>query len=392
MDFKIPFSGRAHRFLETEISAVADLMRSDINLTQGIHLKKFESDFTKYFSAKNSFAVNNATSALEIVAELCAFEKGDEVIIPSHTFTSTAYPFIKRQAKPVWCDIDKDTRVVNAETISKSITNKTKAIIVVHLYGYVADMDEIRELASSNNIILIEDAAQSIGAKYKGEYSGVMGDFGVFSFHSAKNITTLGEGGMLTVKSDSLSKLLPMIRHNGGCMYDRGPDEEYWIPAMSNVVLPQDSDHTYWPGNYCIGEAESLLGSLLLERLDEMNREKRTRALLFIDEMNEFEQLRFHRVDSDRHNYHQLSGMFINEKRDDFIRTISGRFGIQCIVQYQPLNRYDFYKKLGYGDADCPNADFFYDNMVSFPFHSWMTEDEFGYIIESTKKTLNLIS
>lgn len=391
MNFKIPFSGRSHKFLESEISAVADLMRSDLNLTQGDHLKEFESDFRKYFSANNVFAVNNATSALEIIAEICNLNKHDEIIIPAHTFTSTAYPFLKRKAKPVWCDIDLETRVITAETISHCITPRTKAIIVVHLYGYVADMSEIKQIAEENNIIVIEDAAQSIGAKYKSQNSGVIGDFGVFSFHSAKNITTLGEGGMLAVKDDQLAELIPMIRHNGGCLYDRQPNEDYWIPAMSNVDLPQNSESTFWPGNYCIGEAESLLGSLLLKRLAQLNNDKRDRALQFIDELKYCEQIKFHRVEGERHNYHQLSAMFLNNKRDEFIRIISRDYGIQCIVQYQPLNRYPFYEKLGFGEANCPNSDRFFDNMVSFPFHSWMTENDFQYMIDSTKKVLGSI-
>jgi len=388
MNYKIPFSGRSHKFLESEISAVTELMRSDLNLTQGAHLNQFEANFRKYFSANNAFAVNNATSALEIIAEIFNLNEDDEIIIPAHTFTSTAYPFLKRKAKPVWCDIDLQTRVITAETISNCISPRTKAIIVVHLYGYVAEMDEIQKIAEENNIILIEDAAQSIGAKYKDQYSGAIGDFGVFSFHSAKNITTLGEGGMLTVKDNKLAELIPMIRHNGGCLYERQPNEDYWIPAMSNVDLPGNLESNFWPGNYCIGEAESLLGSLLLKRLSQINNHKRNRALQFIDELASFEQIRFHRVADERHNYHQLSAMLLDNQRDKFIRTISRDYGIQCIVQYQPLNRYPFYEKLGFGEANCPNSDKFFDNMVSFPFHSWMTNNDFEYMIEATKKVL----
>lgn len=387
MQFKIKFSGKSHNYTEEEIETVVQAMKDAEPYTQGRYQKEFEEKFCEYIDAPHALAVNNATAALEIAAQICQFEPGDEVIIPSHTFTSSAYPFAKKGAKIVWADVDLQTRVVTAETIEKKITPDTKAVVVVHLYGYMADMPAIMELAKKHNIFVIEDAAQSMGTEIDGKKSGTFGDFGIFSLHSHKNITTLGEGGMMVVKEKKYADIIPMLRHNGHCnfSFDR---EDYWIPAMGNVDFPVLNDKILWPNNYCLGEIECALGAKLLDRLDELNSQKRKRAIYFIDVLKDYSELEFHRVDTTRHNYHLLAARMTNGKRDMFIRKMAQEKGIQCVVQYYPLNRYPLYQKIGFGNADCPNTDNFFDNMISFPFHHWMSDDEFEYMLDGTKDVL----
>ncbi len=387
MRFKIKFSGKSHNYTEEEIKIVVQTMKDAEPYTQGKYQKVFEKKFCEYIGAPHAFAVNNATSALEMTAQLCQFEPRDEVIIPSHTFTSSAYPFTKKGARIVWADIDLQTRVVTAETIEKKITPSTKAVVVVHLYGYAADMPAIMSLAKKHNVIVIEDAAQSMGTDIDGNKSGTFGEFGVFSLHSHKNITTLGEGGMIAVREKKYADVIPMLRHNGHCdfPFDR---ENYWLPAMGNVDFPVLNDEKLWPNNYCIGEVECALGSKLIDRLDEINNQKRKRAIYFIDTLQDYTELEFHRVDTPRHNYHLLVARLANGKRDEFIRRMAYEKGIQCVVQYYPLNRYPLYQKLGFGDAECPNTDNFFDNMVSFPFHHWMSDSDCEYMLQSTKDIL----
>tara|TARA_B100000686_G_C16757700_1_gene956608 strand:- start:454 stop:1632 length:1179 start_codon:yes stop_codon:yes gene_type:complete len=387
MEFKIPFSGRAHAYTEEEVNAVVKVMSDANPLTQGQYLNAFEEKFCHYIGANQSFAVSNATAALEISAQLCQFQPGDEVIIPSHTFTSTAYPFAKKGGRIVWADIDLKTRVVTAETLAERITPETKAMVVPHLYGYGTDMPGIMALAKRHGLLVIEDAAQVLGVEVEGKKVGSFGDFGVFSFHSHKNMTTLGEGGMLVVKDKELSSIVPQVRHNGHCAFPF-KRKDYWVPAMSNVEFPEISGKTLWPNNYCLGEVECALGSKLLDRIDLINEEKRKRALKFIDSLFNFPELEFHRVDSTRHNYHLLVARLTNGKRDYFIRKMAQEKGVQCVVQYYPLNRYPLYQKAGFGEADCPQADEFFDNMVSFPFHHWMSDENFNYLLTSTHEVL----
>ena len=391
MEFKIPFSGRAHRYTEEETAVVLDAMQNANPLTQGRFLREFEEKFKEYISSPYAFAVNNATCALEIAVALCQFNPGDEVIIPSHTFTSSAYPFIKKGAKVVWADIDLKSRVITAETVKKCLSSRTKAIVVVHLYGYVVDMEEITALARDYGIIVIEDAAQSMGARLQGRHSGTFGDIGVYSMHSHKNITTLGEGGVIVVRDERFAEIIPLLRHNGHCPFPF-EREHYWSPAMGNVDLPELNGRFIYPSNYCIGEVECALGAKLLERLDDINAQKRKRALYFIDELSKFQFLEFHRVESERHNYHLLVARVTNGRRDDMMAYLAYEKGIQCVVQYYPLNRYPFYQKLGFGKADCPNADLFFDNMISFPFHHWMSEMDFEYMLEATKEVAEKIA
>ena len=157
---------------------------------------------------------------------------------------------------------------------------------------------------------------------------------------------------------------------------------------MGNVDLPELNEKPLWPNNYCLGEVECALGSKLLDRVDQMNTEKRQRALSFIDSLTDYSELKFHREDSKRHNYHLLVAQMNNRKRDKFIKIMAEEAKIQCVVQYYPLYRYDLYQKAGLGNSNCPNTDYFYDNMISFPFHHMMTDDDFQYLLKSTKITL----
>lgn len=391
MDLRVDFSGRGILYTEEEIAVVAEVMRHGKTLTQGEYMRAFEQGFADYLGAGQCFTTMNGVSALELSAQLCGFRPGDEVVVPSHTFTASAYPYLKKGARLVWADIDPVTRVVSAETLEKVLTPRTRAIVVVHLYGYVADMPAIMELARSRGILVIEDAAQSIGADVAGVKSGAWGDMAIFSFHSHKNMSTLGEGGMLVVRNPELAALVPMLRHNGHCAYPDprpGGGRDYWIPAMGNVDLPEHNGEFLMPNNYCLGEAECALGLKLLERIDRINAEKRERALRFIDALADFPELEFHRVDSTRHNYHLLVACMRNGRRDAFIRSMYHDKGVKCVVQYLPLNRYDFYRKLGLDRADCPNADAFFDGQISFPFQHSLSEAEFDIMLEATRETL----
>jgi len=392
MNFKIPFSGRAHKYTQEEQDIVLEAMNNAIPLTQGKYQNEFQDKFSSYIGSEYCFAVNNATAGLELSAQLCQFTDGDEFICPSHTFTASAYPFIKKGAKPVWADVELDTRVVSLDTINACTTPKTKAVVVVHLYGFIIpDIKEIAEFCKDNNLILIEDVAQALGTDINGKKAGTFGDFGIFSFHSHKNMTTLGEGGMLVVKDKRYADIIPMLRHNGHYSWEM-ERENYWTPAMGNVDLPKLNGEYLMPNNYCLGEVECALGIKLLDRIDNINKEKRERALYFIDEVNRVSNLLdFHRVEDTKHNYHLLVAKVKDSKRDIFMEKMSKDKNIQCVVQYYPLNRYDFYKKLRFENSNCPNTDNFFDNIVSFPFHHMMSDEDFEYVLKSTKEVLEEI-
>ncbi len=384
----VPWSGRGERYTAEEVATVVEAMRESDPQTQGRYQDEFERHFGKVMGADHSFAMSSGTAALEISALLCRLKPGDEVVLPAHTFAATAIPFARTGAKLVWADIHPDTRLVTAETLAAKITPKTKVLIVVHLYGLVADMDPILALARRKNLFVVEDAAQSIGARYKQRRSGTLGDFGCFSFHTHKNISTLGEGGMLTVKDPKLAALVPGLRHNGLRAYAE-PREKYWVPAMGDVDFDLDG---VWPYNFCIGEIQCALGAKLLERVDRINAQRRARARKVMDALKEFPELVFQsQPESCEHAHHLLAARYDGARfgahRDDFIARMVLKHRVKPAVQYYPLYRYPLFKRAGFGAADCPNTDVFFDNMVSFPFQNWMTDAQADKMIAAARET-----
>ncbi len=389
-EFKINWSGRGHSYTQEDINSVIEAMKAD-PLTQGKYLAQFESDFCKFNGSKHAFAVSNCTNALDLSATLSKLKKGDEVIIPAHTYCASAIPFGRTGAKIVWADVDPGTFEISADSIKKNLTPKTKVIVVVHLYGLMADMGPIMELAQEHKLIVVEDCAQSIGAEYKGHRCGTFGDFGCFSFHTAKNMTTLGEGGILTVKNSDMAKLVLGLRFNGIRPFPEGR-EQYWIPTMSDVDLDLDG---VWPFNYCLGEPQCAVGSNILKRIDEMTKLRQERASKFINAVKDYPELCFQKVSKDfthvRHLFpakYDGKALGKGKTRDDFIKIMAYKHKVKVIVQYYPLYRYPLFKKMGIGKANCPNTDEFYDNMVSFPFHLWMSDADLNYMIDKTIETL----
>lgn len=390
--YRVPFPATLIRYTEDEIKAVVEVMRSDETMTQGKYLRKFEADFCEYTGSPHCFAVANCTNALDLSATLCRIGPGDEVIIPAYTFMASAIPFARTGAKIVWADIDPDTRVVSAETIAEKITPRTKVFVVVHLLGMPVDMDPIMKLAKESECLVVEDCAQAVGAEYKGRKVGSIGDFGCYSFHSAKNMTTLGEGGILAVKSDKYARLVPGLRHNGAHSYP-ATRKRYWIPAMSNVDLDIDG---IWPYNFCIGEAQCALGSKLLQRLDTINDVLIKQATRLKERLTICPELTFQRVpDGHKHVYHvvvaKFDGTKMGKTRDDLIDIMAFKYKIRVVVQYYPLYRYPLFQKMGFGEANCPNLEAYWDNSFSFPWWMGMPDETLDYMIEATKKTLDTL-
>lgn len=389
-EFAVNWSGRGHKYTDEEIGLVVDLMRNADPLTQGRYQAEFEKRFANFTGANSAFAVSSCTAALELAALLCRLNRSDEVILPAHTFAATAIPFARTGAKLVWADIDPGTRVVSADTICPLITDQTRVIIVVHLYGLVCDMAPIMKLARENNILVVEDAAQAIGARYNGQMAGSIGDFGCYSFHSHKNMTTLGEGGVLTVQDPVLAKHVPGLRHNGMRGFS-GDRTHYWKPAMSNVDFDYDG---LWPYNFCASEIQCALGTKLLDRVESMNADRRVRAVEFIGAFKDYPELVFQDTPAGcGHAWHLMvaryDGQAYGAHRDDLIEMLAIELGVKTAVQYYPLYRYPMFEKAGFGAANCPETDRLFDNMISFPFHHWMLKEDFECLIDQTRRALD---
>jgi perosamine synthetase len=389
MDIRIDWPSRGHKFTEAEISAVADVMRSNNTaLTQGPKVQIFEKKFAEYLGADRAFALMSAAHGLDITAMLMEVGPDDEIIIPAHTYCASALAYARRGAQIRWADINPESFTASADSIRKLINPKTKAIVIVHLYGLISpEIEEIVKLAKDSGIYLIEDCAQSLGAKWNGKHCGTFGDMGCYSFHSQKNLTTLGEGGMIIVKDPTLYDKVSGLRLNGHAPFTNKP--EYWLPAMVNV----DEDIAgIWPIKSTMNEPQAAVGALVIERMDELTEQRRERGFKIREALSDFKDLEFQAIHSrEAHSHHLLPARCTSNKwhRDDLIRLLFNSYGVKAIIQFHPLNRYDLFKKRGYGNADVPETDRFFDNMISFPFSVVISDEDFDYMIDSIRSAIN---
>ena len=388
-DFKVPFPAKMQPYSREEIDAVLEVMTTAEGQTQGKYMKRFEEDFKIYSGASQAFAVDNCTNALRMAAILCRLKPGDEVIVPAYTFCATAIPFGETGAKIVWADIDADTWVIDPKDVSRKLTDRTRAIVVVHLLGMPVNMPAIMEIAAAGNLRVVEDCAQAPGASIHGRKVGSFGDFGCFSFHTAKNMTTLGEGGMLTVRSDDDARLVPGLRYNGCCNYADKRDR-YWVPAMSNVDLDLEG---VWPQNFCVGEAQCALGSAALGRLDRTNDTLIAQADAIKQALADVPEITFAKIpDGYRHVCHQFvmhfDGSAFGKDRNDLLDVLTGQYKIKSIVQYHPLYRYPLFEKLGAGEHDCPVLEAWWDNTFSFPWWCGIPDETIRYLVSSLKAAI----
>jgi len=195
---------------------------------------------------------------------------------------------------------------------------------------------------------------------------------------------------MLTVKAPAVADLVPGIRHNGMRGYE-GEREHYWKPAMSNVDFDMNG---IWPYNFCIGEIQCAAGLTQIANVNGLNALRRARAERFIGAVADYPELVFQSTPEGHENVYyclpaRYQGSASGKGRDDFMARMAYHHEIQMVVQYYPLYRYPMFQKAGFGEADCPRTDVFFDTMVSFPFHAWMPDDQFEFMIEATRETLS---
>jgi len=397
---KVPYSFFGSIYDEAEEKAVLAAMKQD-SLTMGPKTAEFQNKFAKMCGVKHAVACSNCTTGMHIATQLFDIRAGDEVIVTPVTFIATSLVILKERAKPVYADIDPRTYNIDPGEIEKKITKKTKAIYVVHYAGLVCDMDPIMDIARRHNLFVMEDCAHAVGAEYKGRKAGSIADIGVFSFHSLKNITTCGEGGMMTTNNDLFAKGMEKLR----CMnltdwaadqkkWEFGPVTiekegrlDYWIPSHFNV----DDWNGHWGNNYRMNEIQAAVGCVQLDKLAMLTDRRRAighrlnQGLAGVKGVTPvFEP------DGYKHVYH-LYTVCIEEdelgaSRDDFMRVLYKEEGIQGILHYQPTYHFDGLKKLGYGQNLCPEAEkFFYKRELNIPMHPRLTDDDVETMIQGIR-------
>lgn len=350
-----------------EVEAVRRVFESGM-LVQGEKVKLFEKEFEEYIGVENAVAVANGTMALDTALKALKLGPGDEVVTSAFSFIASSNCVLYQGAKPVFADIDRRSFNIDPSDVAEKITAKTRAIIPVHLFGQPADMDELNEIAKDNGIALLEDAAQSHGAEYKGGKTGSLGDVGCFSFYATKNMTT-GEGGMITTNDKELAKRARLLR-------DHGQTEKY-----HHIILGY---------NYRMTEASAAVGLVQLRKLDRLNKRRNENASILTKGIEKIPGITPPHVNDDvRHVFYQYAIRVENDypmERDKFAELLKER-GVGVAVHYPiPIYKQPFYKELGYEKTICPMAEEACKRVLSLPVHPLVTEEDIRYILDLLKK------
>jgi len=281
------------------------------NFLGGIKIREFEKKFAERIGTKYAVAFNSATSALHAAVVAVGVKPGEEVIVPPYTFTSTATSVLMHNAIPVFSDVKNDTYCIDPSKLEDSLSELTRAIIPVHLFGHACDMDEIKAFAVKHGLKIIEDCAQAPGAEYKGKTLGTLGDCGVFSFQESKNIMT-GEGGMLVTNDEDITKIAQMVRNHG----------EMIVPELKSRTYR--SDFLGW--GYRMTELEAAIGIAQISKLDMLNDQRIKLATHLSSMLNKIDGLKHTKYDFVKHVYYVFALSYdenkIGIKRDLFCEAL----------------------------------------------------------------------
>ncbi len=331
---------------------------------------EFEKKYAEYIGVDYALGLNSATAALHL-ALMCLDVSGYEVITPSMTFVSTNHAILYNGGIPVFCDIEPENLNVTAEEIEKLITEKTKAIIVVHYGGYACDMDPIMDLAVKHNLYVIEDCAHACGGKYKDKMLGSIGHFGAFSFQAVKNLAT-GDGGMLTTSNKEWSDRIKRLRWVGISKdtFDRGAGNSYdWFYDVTELGY-----------KYHMNDITAAIGLAQLEKLEWMNDKRRFWSDRYRDAFKEISAIKCPPIKD--YVFPACHNFVIKTERRDELRTYLMEKGITTGVHYYPNHLFDMYKPYY---RKLPVTESIWNELITLPLYPSMNEEEGNLVIESIK-------
>jgi len=340
--------------------------------SDGPNVKKFEEKFSKYVERKYSIAVSNGTAALEIAIKALGIKKDDEVIIPNFTIISNALAVIKQQAKPVLIDCSSDDWNIKIEDIEKKINKKTKAIIITHIYSFANDMDKILKICKKKKILIIEDAAEVLGLKYKGKKCGSFGDISTFSFYANKQITT-GEGGMISVNNQKLYRKCKELRN-----------------LCFGKVNRFNHDDIGW--NYRMTNIQASLGLSQIKNINKIVKKK-----MEIGKKYYFNLLKNKNIkilppkNSNSKNIYWVVGIVIRNKKflaSEVAKKLK-KFGIMTRPFFWPMHEQDIFKKMKlFKKSKFPNSSYIGRYGLYLPSYYKLKNNEIDYISKIVNKVL----
>lgn len=364
-----------------EIEAVREVIESGLVEGNGPKTEEFEQSLAKYLNAKHAIFVNSCTSALHL-SLIATNLKDGELISSTYTFNSSAIVGKFANLKPVLTDCGYDTGNIMLDSIKKNINKNTKVIIPTHFAGQPCDMDEINKLAKENNIIVVEDAAHSIGSLYKRKKAGNLADIGCLSFHGTKNLVC-GEGGALITNDDKVAEEVRIFEEKGTMKYFFKKEKDK-LGRTFNVVSEGLS--------YVQSDILAAVALEQLKKLDSMNSKRDKIAQLYNQEFKDVPNLKIPIIKQDRTTNWHLYTIRVPAKNRDFIIKALNAEGISANIHYMPLHLHPYYNNMGYKKGDFPEAEKVFESLIRLPIYSSLSLDDAKDVVEAIKKVMNNLS
>ncbi|MFT5169637.1 MAG: dTDP-4-amino-4,6-dideoxygalactose transaminase [Candidatus Omnitrophota bacterium] len=362
---KVPYAdfSEQHKLIKAEIQIGFDALFESGNFILGEEVKKFEGEFSSYCDSKYGVGVNSGTDALYLALSALGVREGDEVIIPNFTFIATALCVSYTGATPVLADIDPKTFNLDPQAVKEAITDKTKAIIPVHIYGQSANMYEINTLAREHGIYVVEDAAQAHGALYNGKKAGALGDVACFSFYPTKALGAYGDAGMVVTQSEEV--------------YEK-------IIALRNYGRKAQYEHNMKGFNSRMDAMQAIVLSAKLKYLDQWNTMRRDNALYYRELLQNVDEVTLLDIDDKCSHVHQTFAVRVKDRARvmDDLKTQ----GIDSLIHYPiPIHKQGAYKELGHGDGDFPVTEQMCQEVLSLPMYPHLKREQVKYVCDSIK-------
>ncbi|MCA6441717.1 MAG: DegT/DnrJ/EryC1/StrS family aminotransferase [Chitinophagaceae bacterium] len=354
---------RQHQFIKAEVFELFEKVYSDTAFSGGKFVDDFENEFATFCNTRFSIGVNNGTSALHLTLMALGIKSGDEVIVPANTFIATAWAVSYVGATPVFVDCTSDTWEIDPEVVEAKITNKTKAIIGVHLYGQPFDIDAISAIAKKHNLFLVEDAAQAHGAEYKGKRVGSFGEMACFSFYPGKNLGACGEAGGISTNSEVYNKHLRSLRNHGSTVRYHHDEIGY---------------------NMRMGGLEAASLSVKIKYISQWNQRRQAIAKRYHEEITNDKICMQKQPEWTKSIYHLF--VVTTDDRASLMKYLNDH-DINPGLHYPiPCHLQKAYSYLGYQKGSLPNAEYLAEHCLSLPMFAEMNDEEVNHVIETLNK------
>ena len=359
---------------QDDIQAVVDVLKSDF-LTTGPKIAEFEQTVADYVGAKYAVAISNGTSALHAACFAAGIGPGDEVITTPLTFAASANCVLYCGGTPVFADVDPKTYNIDPEDIRRKITDRTKAIIAVHLAGQPCDMDAIHSIAHEYGLIVIEDGAHALGSVYKGKKVGSLSDMTTFSFHPVKPIAT-GEGGMIVTDNEEFYKKMALFRSHGITRDDS------MMTRNDGPWFYQQFDLGY---NYRITDIQCALGCSQMKKLDRFLARRKEIVARYNEAFADCDNIITpYQLSDTESGWHLYIVQVKNCDRRQVFEAMREK-GIGVNVHYIPVYMHPYYQEHGYENVHCANAEEIYSHIISLPLYPGLTSEQQDYVIDTLK-------